>query len=196
MVCCPLWHCTGNSSGAGAVQTRPATPTCVRRMSATRNMNLRMPSRRAMTAESEMKMERERCLGWEMRLRGGGGARAGTGGGGFRGLGAMGGHSAGQELGSLRVASAAKHPAEGGHARARRVCCLPASAVAARDAASKCAVLHCDCCTAGEGRAAPQLLLRSSISTPMAPAPSITGWQLPQLTRTQCRSRSTPAAAP
>lgn len=43
--------------------------TCVRRMSATRNINLRIPSRRAMMAESEMKMERERCLGWEMRLQ-------------------------------------------------------------------------------------------------------------------------------
>lgn len=61
-------------------------PTCVRRTSATRNMNLRMPSRRAMMEESEMKMERERCLGCEMRLhrgtreegvsRGGGGAWA------------------------------------------------------------------------------------------------------------------------
>lgn len=32
-------------------------------------MNLRMPSRREMTAESEMKMERPRCLGWEMRAK-------------------------------------------------------------------------------------------------------------------------------
>jgi hypothetical protein len=32
-------------------------------------MNLRMPSRRAMMEESEMKMDRERCLGCEMRAK-------------------------------------------------------------------------------------------------------------------------------
>jgi hypothetical protein len=54
-------------------KVRAGQPTCVRRMSATRNMNFRMPSRRATIAESEMKIDRLRCLGWEMRLRGGGG---------------------------------------------------------------------------------------------------------------------------
>lgn len=42
-------------------------------MSATLNMNFRMPSLLEMIAESEMKMERDRCLGWEMRLQGQGG---------------------------------------------------------------------------------------------------------------------------
>ena len=61
-----------SSPGRHAVpcHQRANKPTCVRRMSATRNMNLRMPSRRAMMEESEIKMERERCLGWEMRLQG------------------------------------------------------------------------------------------------------------------------------
>ena len=36
-------------------------------MSATLNMNFSMPSRRAMQAESEMKMVLARCLGWLMR---------------------------------------------------------------------------------------------------------------------------------
>ena len=43
--------------------------TWVRRKSAMRNMNLRMPSRREMIAESEMAMVRPRYFGWLMRAK-------------------------------------------------------------------------------------------------------------------------------
>ena len=65
---------------AGAAPSPPSLPsphqaailgstTCVDRTSATLNMSLRMPSRREMTALSEMKMERPRCAGREMRAK-------------------------------------------------------------------------------------------------------------------------------
>ena len=41
----------------------------MRLKSAMRNMNFKMPSRREMTAESEMAMVRPRYLGWLMRAK-------------------------------------------------------------------------------------------------------------------------------
>lgn len=41
--------------------------TCVFLMSAILNMNLRIPSRREMTAESDMNIVLARCFGWLMR---------------------------------------------------------------------------------------------------------------------------------